>query len=364
MTDMKNLYGPAPERFVLRVSHTVQTLSCEEAQHRAHPRLPRRRLALAVCLMLLVSATAYATARFGLLDRLHPYIQAHLQDDAGTLVQTDIPQQGGQLDLATYTAEEALWDGHQAYVTVRISPADAEKILLMDGQSFPSDSYAWQETGDRVQGETFSKRAADSGRTLISATLWTQNAVSYRNVRYDGEDILYTLAFACDAPESVTLNLCTIDVYGEGENTRQWGELTFSLTPTDVRQTVQLSAPVKLPLLGATLRICRVEKTPIAAYLTVAYEMNEDATDQQRVLTQQGIFVKWIDEDGSERTDCGGGGIQPWGEEGCIQTRIYAVDALPDAITLAFAGGMYRGDYDIVTVPLTPLSTIDAQTEE
>lgn len=366
MNDMelwKRAYGQAPDAFRTRVESTMRRL-----ETKAPPPVRKARwIPLIAVLLALLLGAAYALARLGLLDALHPDIQANLRPGAGELVQTAIPQTGGQLGWARFTVEEALWDGRQAYVAVRIAATDRNRTLLMDGESFPYEANgAWTEEG--APGLTFSQKAAHSGRALVSVGLWEGNDdFPYRSAAYEGEDVLYTVAFTTDLPDDVTLELCLVDLYGEMPDSKplgqQRGELGFSLSPTDARRVYELSAPVSLSDTGATLRVCRVELTPIATYLTTAYDMDADATDQQRVLARGGFWMRWLDGEGNGMASGDQrGSLESWGDGGYTETQAFrAFDELPERIALQFYGGMKNREYEPLSVPLR---LVEEETEE
>lgn len=353
--DWKQAYGKAPDAFAARVEAVVRRL---EREALPAPRSLRWVPVLAAVLALMLG-TAIALVHTGVLSGLHPDLQAHLQPGAESLVQAAVFQKGGALQRARFTVEEALWDGRQAYVAVRVSSTDKSRYLLMDDNAMPSSGSEWWIANDYEQGVTFSKKAADSGRALIQVRVnWPGGDLVTRGTRYDGEDILYTLAFPLAEAGELTLGVSTADVYAmENKPREEWfedGSLSLTLTKTDARRVYELDAPAELPLLGATLRAVTVEQTPVATYLTVAYDMNADATDRQRVQARDGVWFRWLGDDGEpRRTGSDSGWMEAYGEEGYRQTESFpAMESVPERITLSFYSGMSKQAFDTLSIKI------------
>ena len=141
MKDWDSLFGDVPESFSRRVHDTVDRLERQESAPRPAFRLrPVAVLALALCLL---AGTAAALSGLGVLDTLGRELRAYLQPEAKELVQTSVFQAASQPRHASFTVEEAVHDGRQMYLSVRVHPeSDA---LLMDFNAEASWSRSWPE---------------------------------------------------------------------------------------------------------------------------------------------------------------------------------------------------------------------------
>ena len=167
MKNWDSLFGEVPESFSRRVHDTVDRLERQESAPRPAFRLrPVAGLALALCLL---AGTAAALSGLGVLDTLGRELRAYLQPEAKELVQSSVFQAASQPRHATFTVEEAVHDGRQMYLSVRVHPeSDA---LLMDFNAEASWSRSWPEHPYQTDdgSETFAQAAAVQGKELVRA---------------------------------------------------------------------------------------------------------------------------------------------------------------------------------------------------
>lgn len=364
----EQLFGDTPATFEHRVESTVDRLRRQE-RRAVKPRLVPV-LALAI---VLLAGVALALGSLGVLDTLTQNLRSYLQPGAQELVQSGIVQTGGALKAATFTIEEAINDGRQIYVTVRVKAADPQKTLLIDEQAEASWGMEWWKAGDMQVGQTYSANAHETGRDLVRGSLWLDTSaetlyeLDTAQVHYDGEDILYTLTLTArqDGLEAVALQAFTYNVYGDDlpdAQRRQHGPLQFTVPLTDARTLYAAPAPVELPKAGLILDVLQMEQTPIATYLTATYRLAPDATDLQALTLRDGIWINWLDEDGVPIPDGQATtSLRPAGEDGYTLTIAYrAMDALPQAISLEFYSGMSKQRFD---TPSIAMEKIEGETK-
>ena len=230
MKNWDSLFGEVPESFSRRVHDTVDRLERQESAPRPAFRLgPVAVLALALCLL---AGTAAALSGLGVLDTLGRELRAYLQPEAKELVQTSVFQAASQPRHAAFTVEEAVHDGRQMYLSVRVHPeSDA---LLMDFNAEASWSRSWPEHPDQTGdgSETFAQAAAAQGKELVRADCEPvdENGTLLDRaieVHYDGDDLLYNLSFASESGKA-SLRLFTDEVYSEDWNrSRSFGTLDY-----------------------------------------------------------------------------------------------------------------------------------------
>lgn len=347
--DWQTMFGDAPDAFEDRVTQTVRRME-RGRQTAAKPRW----IPVLATMLILLGSVALALGGLGILDQMGEGLRAFLQPGAQKLVQSEINQQGGVMALATFEAVEAINDGRQVYLMLRIHANDPAAVLLMDGQHEPAE--------DMPGGDiTFSKAAYDSGRDLVQVSVWPHEdalELSAMTVDYDGEDILYTLSLLMpESPvEDVTLDIATHNLYRDDQSWEEKytrGEMTVSIPVTDTRETYTANTPIDLPDAGLILHALRLEKTPIATYVTVRFSLMEEATPQQALSLRSGIWFNWLDEDGNCMPDGRMSQSQNANFETVELTTAYrAFDQLPEEITLEFYSGMSKERFDPITVPI------------
>ena len=354
--DWGNAFGEVPASFSEKVRVTVSRMECQPEK-----RSGSKLVWVMAAVIVVLTGTAFALSQLGVLDTLQQNLRDFLQPGASKLVQTDIVQTVKQPEHATFTMEQAVNDGHQIYVTVRVR-GDSE-TLVMDSEADASwTADWWQGTQD---AETYSKRASDTHRTLVQTSVYAVDGDgeflvnTAPEIHYDGEDILYTLAFPAQGT-SVSLQLFAYDVYGEHapRNERlSTGSLSFVVPVTEARAFYAAETPVNLPDGQLTITLLTVEQTPIATYMTCEYRAAEGATDLTRLRLQDGIWAEWLDEQGEAVAEGTDANELKQTDDG--QTRLVTVyrafDTLPDKVTLRFHDGLTGETLDTLTVALHPI---------
>ncbi len=356
-SNMKKLWreacGETPKGFTHRMHSTFHALKGERAGSL------RPALATALFLVLLLGS-AYALERLGLLDTLNKVLKTHLLPQATEMVKSDIPQSGRQPALAYFTVEEAVYDGRQAYFTLRIQPSDPDRVLLMDVEAEPAWAYDWQESGKPYEGESFAEKAQASGQQLVQVEAWDarvngkeQQTRTYHTL-YQNGDILYTLALPAQGEEAqVQLNLSAMDLQSQA-NESAYGTLEFTLQKSPHIQVAEVKTPLSLPEAGLILTLCQVETTPIASYLNLRYALAPEASPLQAVNYGDGLWPQWLDEKGEPRES-----NDPWNslrklEDGSREVLLSygALKEMPERITLSFYNGMSTESFDHMTQAL------------
>ena len=353
-------FGGVPAGFAGRVRETVQKME------RGTIAVKRRFLPILAFLALMLAVSALALDKLGLLQTLAGGLRAFLQPKAYTLVQKDIAQSGGKLSSATFTVEEAIYDGRQIYVQIRVRAGAPAKALLMDSIAEPSWGMDWWRRFDMEAGPSFSSKASASNRDILQANISPSldsspyTEVNSTEITYDGEDILYTLSLSADGSKeaAVEFSVSTYNVYREDLPRGQrldTGSLAFQITRTDDRTVFQADAPTDMPLSGLTMDSLTLVKTPVATYLTCQYRLKESATDKQIADMQDGIWLNWLDENGKPYPEGNSqSSLAPLGEDGAELILAYrAFEAIPESITLEFFNGMTKERFDTLRIPLT-----------
>lgn len=356
MKNWDSLLGEVPESFSRRVQKTVERLERQEASRRPAFRMrPVTVLALALCLL---AGTAAALNGLGVLETLERDLQAYLQPEAKTLIQTGVTQTASQPRHAAFTVEEAVHDGRQMYLSVRVHP-DSD-VLLMDFNAEASWSRSWPEHPYQTDdgSETFAQAAQEQGKRLVQASCepvdengaLQEQAVT---VHYDGDDLLYNLSFASESGKA-SLRLFTDEVYNDDWNeSRSFGTLELQVNVTErgkvyTADTPVVSADGQLAVTGLT-----VVQSPIATYVTYEYAAAENAAMKTRVrLYNHRIWVRWLDENGEPVPESTlSQGLSGDDEHTAYTCTYRAFETLPQTMRLEFyqSGG---GDTTQISLPL------------
>ncbi|MDD4081402.1 MAG: hypothetical protein PHP02_08350 [Eubacteriales bacterium] len=357
---MKQLWreacGETPPGFINRLHRSLGQASTPQPQRRL-----RLILSASLALVLLLNGV-YALERLGVLDTLNAALRTHLLPEATDLLKSDIPQSARQPALAHFSVEEAVYDGRQAYFTLRVQPSDPAKTLLMDVQADPSWAYDWQDSGKPYEGESFAQKAQTSGQQLVQAEVWDAQVnaqaqqIRTHHTLYQNGDILYTLALPAQGEEAkVQLNLLAMNLQGQADESAR-GTLDFTLQKSPHIQVAAAKTPLTLPESGLTLTLCQVETTPIASYLILKYALAPNASPLQAVNFEDGLWPEWLDGKG-ERRESG----DPWnsliklndGSREVLMTYS-ALQEMPQSITLSFYNSMSQENFAPFTLPLIP----------
>ncbi len=322
-----------------------------------------RRLLIAACLLLLLSAVCYAVVKgLGILDLLRDRGGVRPAGSAAQLVQSLLEQEGGRFDGARLTVEEALTDGRQLYFTARFAlekPGGA--VLLGDGESASGKA----EEG----GKTFAQLAKKAGCPLLRAEI-TNIQIGGEDVEdiegvdmvRDGDGLVYAFRVPCSvsggARLQLTLFAALTDVLDQGEDRTQRRELTAQVRATSRATAYTWDGPLTLSGFGCEVRSVRLTLTPVATYADIAYAPLPGATHAQL----QGIAdmrLRLAGEDGRAFESGLGGSTDYEGEVHLQHEILPALAAPPDALLLGPWDDGEEKFYESVR-----LLTADAEKEE
>lgn len=367
-SDWASAFGSVPDGFESRVEKTVERMQAKrDGQPVRRAAKPRFALVAAACTLLLIG-TAVALTSLGVLDTLNENLRAFLQPQATKLVQTAVRQSANQPRHATYTAQQAVNDGHQIYATVRVHAADGVLLMDIDAEGSMSVDH-WKGYDYQYEGQTFSNRAYTTGRMLVQADCEAVDASGERlntgnpEITYDGEDILYTIAYPADV-EGAYLRLSTYEVYSDdkphGERLSR-GTLKLDVPVTDTRSFYTADLPASVGYQGGELLLTEltVEQTPIATYVTYAYRAADPTDDLMALNLQDGIWPIWLDDNGELYPEGESSNRLRGDESGTTRCKVIyrAFEQMPDHMNICFHGGMSRGEDALLTVRLIPVDT-------
>ena len=139
---LANAFGRADDGFVDNVYNTLASL--QKATHRKPVRLGFYRLAAAIAIICALSAGIALTLSntWGILDFLSGRrADVTVLPEASAIVQTEVPQEGNQTDIAAFTVREAVYDGQSVFIVLDVKPSSPD-YLLLGPDVYPSDHIA------------------------------------------------------------------------------------------------------------------------------------------------------------------------------------------------------------------------------
>ena len=355
-----NAFGDVPDRFSAHVQAVVQKMEREK------PCIRYKLIPIFVLFSLLLAATALALNNPALLQTLAGNLRSFLQPEAATLVTQNVHQTGGTLPNASFTVEEAIYDGRQIYVVIRVHAKDPGMHLLMDSTARPADGMDWWKDFDMEAGQTYSYHAHVTKRDILQAEIDIDANASSRTqiwdkgISYDGEDILYTLTLSADgtAEAAPAFSISTYNVYRgdlSHEERLQRGSLTFTVPVSNACTAFTAQTPINMPLSGMTLEGLILEQSPVATYISAIYKLNINATDKQIINYKDGIWFRWMDVNENPILEGNSQFSLALGSDDTLElTAAYrAFESIPGCITLEFFNGMTKERFDTLHITLT-----------
>ena len=356
----QKVFGNVHSGFENRVQSTVMKMK----KGRAH--VKQKLIPILVVVLLLLAATALALEQLGLLQTLSNNLRTYLQPEAFTMVQKSIQQNGGTLPGAEFTVEEALYDGRQVYALIRVHTKEPDRYLLMDSTAEPAWGMDWWKDNILEAGQTYSYQASTTKRDILQADVDMDvsarpfSEIRGKEISYDDEDILYTLTLSADKEDAaaVALSISTYNVYRDDlphEERLQRGTLAFAVPVSNARTVFRADTPMNMPLSGMTIESLMLEQTPIATYITALYKLNANATDKQVINFIDGIWFRWLNQDGEPIPEGNSQFSLVKDKEDTLElTAAYrAFESIPDSITLEFYNGMPKERFDTLHITLT-----------
>ena len=341
------IYGTAPESFHERLMDALEGTKEREGTRRY--RISTALIAAALVVMMTGAALA---AGIGLFERVNAHEEAKLPDSAKELVQSDLGSISTELfDLAV---EEAMTDGQQFFVQVRLTPKNPEEYTLMwDEHPDPdADSDAYLYGSEEQNGGGLIGRA--DGKKIVMYNVYiTAPQVLFEpmggEVHEDGSATLVYEGYADEEYTSRSLRRlsisCSWGVYGEfsKEDALDWwdweekhwlpeqAEAAVSVENIAERETFRMEAAGESENGILQFMSGEIEFSPLRGYYTVRY----DCEDMQSGWT----WIWFADADGQRIESRDGHSIREYDskqefayheQSGAVQT----FDPLPETLIL------------------------------
>ena len=310
-------------------------------------------LAAALLAVLLCAAALAAAGRWGMLDFIGRYQNTYIPQDAGDYVHSDVA--AFAQDGLAVNVRELYYDGSTARMTVDVTPADADTLLL--GEDTQMDD-AWgnltEQAGDaRTVLDVWHERGdarvlrvglytADIEQGAADASLdWVLGVdgvlTYYIEQRYDD-----------DRPaREVTLKV-TATPYADpeaGEESLDWDhravlEKTLTLTAESGTDVYESAEPAVYAGAGVRVDCVRIEVKPQELVATVEFSVIDEAAF---AATDDGLWFEFIDPQSTETAYAaqrlagglsGSDSVADLGGGRYVQTETLAKNELRDTYTL------------------------------
>lgn len=323
--DFERALGPADPAFVAAIHQTLHKLEKQEEEK------PMRKfsasLVLVLSLLLLTAVAFAAVTQWGVLDFLGGYENGgEVLPEAAELVQSDVGQEGGQTESATFALREALMDGTDLYMVVAIQPNDP-KTLLLGVDAMPSDPISML-LRDNEEDTTIMDYAYQNGYDTLMRTniydavgeLGQEGVVDSLDYRLEEDGTLVYIIYGSARTSEDTLPVelvCTVTPFVDitvddslDVELRKESRLSFTLEAKPQGETLVSTKPTVYTDCGVRVDSLTLTKSPMATYVEVIFTVIDEA---QYALTDDGLWFEFLTEDGEVIQDSviGGGEVGP-----------------------------------------------------
>ena len=297
--DWQSAYGNAPEDFHLRLAETLDGLE-EEKMKKRHK---FSTLLIAAVIMALLAGGAVAANQLGvfrlLTYRADPIVPLEGVEE---MVVTDLGST--ENDLAVLNAEEAVFDGQNVLLQLRLTPKDGEHHVMFDDmlQNAPKDVYDIEHIQNEDGSTSIGEITRKDGKQIIDYWIYTDSMDEriYINT-FDAEEsedggIVFWAKGEADTGESVDLDALEVEIKTllivDGE--KIWLDpLTVRIPKTGDLHRVQLvpvgEQPERVEILSA-----EIDFSKLVGYITVNYRY------EQLPEEEMGITFRFYDAEGNE----------------------------------------------------------------
>lgn len=349
--DMRRAFGTPDAEFSGRVNATLRAIMKEEKPVR------KIRIGIAIALgacLLLAAVGLAAASHLGLLDFVNNLADVNILPDATDLVQTNVPQIGGETEYATFSLREAIYDGEYAYMLFDVKPK--EGVLLLGVDSDPA--YSMQDLTREESGLTIEAYAAANNLRMIYTNIGTgleDVSLDFR-MREDGTLEYGIRGEAVPELSQETLKMKVVCIAYPADYTNfdadvRRGELVFSLQKAETLAAGASASMAEFPSCGVRVESIELRATAMGLY----YELYYTVTDQAALdSVEDGLWFEFLDESGQRM---GGGAtgrdsVRMY-EGGYLQKgSLGAVKEIPDSLTLRAYNAWEKQRYETVEVAI------------
>ena len=281
------------ERDLQRVlTQSVQDVHLSEEARRAirlaakeeRPVKMKKFVAIALAVMLMLSATAAVAAELGMFDFLARKMGQTVLPGANELVQMNLAS--AETEHANYLVSQAAYDGKSASIMIDITPKN-EDILLLDETCSPDeDLMAWLKPEMEGSQQTIAEYAAENGMTIIYATV-RQEPMDECAVIDDWNNGTLSLLRTFNAeknPLPLTFTFTTFPYMPDGTYLPSTTTVQFALKAAAPLWQVSHELSIDVPEFNMHIDRITLTGTAIQSYWELHYSIS-DAADENLFYT-------------------------------------------------------------------------------
>ena len=315
-----------------KIRHALQRMEGEETM--------KKKVSITlICavVLLLIAATAFATAyHTGLIDYLF-HIKKDPSVEADKMIETNINQEGGILNLATFIVKEAMYDGHNLHFSIIVEPTQSDHSLV-DAMNLIDPV---QMDDAKVYGSSILGAYCEVDHvTLKDGT----PIIDYLGSMGTREDASLVKVFTAVLPPDVSPDLLvcesTVGVVDTQGDFVERSALVFEISRT-VECTVT-SFDVDVDMCGTRLLSIKVSHTPLELGVSIVHD------EKDKSLAP--LLFELYNEDGIPLTafSTGNGPDHETGHS--VFTGIYeSAQQIPEILTLNVVGGNMIARIDLAS---------------
>lgn len=322
---LRRAYGGAPEEYRREMGRACALL--EEA-----PKMRRvSGLVVAFGLLVVLAGAALAAHRLGTFDFLFPGKEA--PQEVQDRLQSGFVQQGGELETVSITVRDAVTDGISAFVAVEYQAKDPQDMLLSEfdpqGEKAPKDGrrrlVLWQDT---AVGENL-YLAGQDWKSLDEQTLLMHYVIDVGDRPASGGPL--EIAFSP--------GVRVLGEKGRQEDLEQ-AQINISIQTGEMVQVQRKApAPIRIQELGITLTQAEVTFTPLATYVSAAYQADASEEGLEGWMERYGnLWFKLRDGEGNTYGLLTGGrkysDDAAWPYQERVEQMYERMEATPDHLAL------------------------------
>ena len=365
--DFIRALGPADASFSSRVHQTLATLRKEEEQQVKKTYVS---IALVAALVLVAAVAIAAASQWGILDFFNNrQNMPEVLPEASSMIQENIPQEGGETEWATFILQQALHDGSGLYMTLAVQPKDPSYMPIgldveaTDPVSNLGPAYAHLDMSVR-------EYAKQSGKKLLHTSIYDEGAamgyvgiVQTLDFVQESDDTLIYMVQGTAEAEGDTVQVplvCVAIPYMETDgneldvSNEQRTELAFSLQATQPTNSAGITEAVEFPDVG--IRVDKVTMTPsaVATHVVVDFTVIDQAA---YALTDDGLWFEFLDATGNVIPDGSTGGSSGAPERANPEklrqeTSLIPMNAVPEEIVIRGYNCWTKERYEAHTIKL------------
>lgn len=278
---LEDAFAPVPDVVQEHIDKAIMEVHNMNQKHRK----PMLAVALIVVLALALGSTAVATStQWGIFDFFSwGSNKGQALPEASDALRTDVTQQGGKMEAATFTLRETLCDGRYAWLAFDVIPSDAHTLLLTWDDSIyaPANDYSPELPKDM----TLQKWAQENGYyRIMRVDMYAQEREPWQNASWhrqaDGSYTVLMMKEFASAEGSDLAFTCVLypiwDITSSKQTREQRATVTVTLEPSiDPLWTEEWTGETAIPDTDIVIERVTLTGTAIATYVEIVYTASE-----------------------------------------------------------------------------------------